>query len=353
MPKRIAIITTSYPERPGDACGHFVAAEAEEHALAGHEVHVICPGGARTSTHGIRVHGCGGGAAFGWPGAAARLRRAPWRAKDAARFVLEARRTLSRLDGVDRVEAHWMLPAAWPIASGSRVPLNVTCHGGDVRLLRALPRPLREHIVSDVLSRVERLSFAGRRLKRDLADSLGPRLAEAVMSRGLVRSPMVQVIIPSRTRRQAARHGLAADTTPCAVVVGRLVAGKRVDLAIRSVAAAARPWRLVVLGDGPDRAELERLAGELDVDVTMTGQLDREAAHATIAACDLLLHTSVAEGAPSVIREARVLGLPVVATASGDVAEWATRDPAITISDAEPRALAACLDRHAEPDHEA
>lgn len=161
---------------------------------------------------------------------------------------------------------------------------------------------------------------------------------------------MVQVIIPSRDRRRAARHSLAPDGAPCAVVVGRLVPGKRVDLAIRSVAAAARRWRLVVLGDGPDRAALERLARELHVDVTMTGQLDREATHAAIAACDLLLHTSVAEGAPSVIREARVLGLPVVATASGDVEAWAARDPAITIAPAEPRALAACLDRHILPE---
>jgi hypothetical protein len=62
-----------------------------------------------------------------------------------------------------------------------------------------------------------------------------------------------------------------------------------------------------------------------------------------MAACDVLLHTSEAEGAPSVVREARVLGLRVVATPSGDLEEWSARDPQIVVCDPSPHALAARL----------
>jgi teichuronic acid biosynthesis glycosyltransferase TuaC len=44
-----------------------------------------------------------------------------------------------------------------------------------------------------------------------------------------------------------------------------------------------------------------------------------------------LLSTSAHEGAPSVVREARALGVPVVAVAAGDLAEWAKADPGIVV----------------------
>ena len=59
-----------------------------------------------------------------------------------------------------------------------------------------------------------------------------------------------------------------------------------------------------------------------------------------------LLHTSSAEGAPTVIREARALGVPVVACAAGDVASWAESDDGIFVSPADVESLAGAL-RHA------
>jgi glycosyltransferase involved in cell wall biosynthesis len=58
--------------------------------------------------------------------------------------------------------------------------------------------------------------------------------------------------------------------------VGRLEANKRVDLIIRGLAQADRATRLVVVGDGPLRSDLEELAErERILDrVTFTGALD-------------------------------------------------------------------------------
>src|SRR5690349_18724601 len=71
----IWVITTSYPVDEGDPSGHFVQAEVRELELAGHSVTVLKPRA---------------GGAFGWPGAATRLRSGPWRALDAVGFVASA-----------------------------------------------------------------------------------------------------------------------------------------------------------------------------------------------------------------------------------------------------------------------
>ena len=59
----------------------------------------------------------------------------------------------------------------------------------------------------------------------------------------------------------------------------------------------------------------------------LLGRLPRSAALTWLAAADVVLSASRLEGAPSVIREARALGTPVVATPAGDLSGWAETDP--------------------------
>ncbi|HVY44240.1 MAG TPA: glycosyltransferase, partial [Minicystis sp.] len=59
-----------------------------------------------------------------------------------------------------------------------------------------------------------------------------------------------------------------------------------------------------------------------------------------VAAADVLLHASAVEGAPTVVREARALGVRVVACPAGDLAAWAAADPGITLAEPTAEALA-------------
>jgi teichuronic acid biosynthesis glycosyltransferase TuaC len=342
---RIVVLTTSYPRREGDAAGHFVAAEASELAVAGHEVHVVCPGPAEAGPRGVAVHAVGGADAFGWPGAVARLREAPWRVGDVARFIAGARAKIAALGAFDRAIAHWLVPSAWPISTALApdVRLTVAMHGADVRLLVRLPTPLRRAIVGSVARRAERIDFAAHALRAQLLASLDPDTAARCDGIGRVRAPFVQVETPAPAAREATRARLAPAENLCIGVVGRLVAGKRPDLCVRAAAAYGRKSTLVFVGDGPERPAVESLAEELGVRAVFTGQLARPEALATLAACDVLLHPSAAEAAPCAVREARVLGVRVVATDVGDVARWAERDRGIRIAEATPEALAAAL----------
>ena len=258
--------------------------------------------------------------AFGWPGALARLRERPLRLFGVLRFVLAARRELARLADAERVVAHFIVPCGWPIATRrARRSLEIVAHGSDVRLLARLPAPLRRHIARSLAGADVRC--ASEELRRELACALGP-LPHSTLR---VEPPALE--LPCSLSRAEARAALGvAAHERVLVVVGRLVAGKRVEVALRAASLIPRA-RSVVVGDGPERAALERRFPN----VRFVGRVPRSAALGWITAADVLLSASVHEGAPSVVREARALGTPVVTLAAGDLAAWAERDPGLCV----------------------
>ena len=118
------------------------------------------------------------------------------------------------------------------------------------------------------------------------------------------------------TAREA--QGLPPNVDVVAVI-GALSPEKRVDVAIKAVAQLADVM-LVVAGDGPERAELERLAGRAAPGrVRFLGQTDDPLR--VLNAADGLVLTSDSEGVPGVLIEAGLAGLPVVATDVGWVSD--------------------------------
>jgi len=320
--ERIALVTTSYPTVEDDAAGHFVRAEARELARAGHDVHVVCPRG--SSERGITIWTAGGADAFGTPGVVARLRSKPWRLPQLASFALGARRQLRRLGHLDRVVAHWLIPSAWPIALGCKAPLQCVAHGGDVRLLMRLPMRLRHHILRQLVDRGTQFRFAA----HQLLDQLDASARAIVASQAEIHPPAIEI-----------DDVVATTHRDFIVVVSRLVASKRVELAIDG--AARCNAKLLIVGDGPERGRLEQRAH--GTNTRFVGQRPRAEALGLIAAADVLLHPSAHEAAPTAIREARALGTPVICCAAGDTPRWAADDPAIMLAAATPDALASRL----------
>jgi glycosyltransferase involved in cell wall biosynthesis len=112
-----------------------------------------------------------------------------------------------------------------------------------------------------------------------------------------------------------------ADAVVCAFI-GRLAPIKHVDLLIRACArafASESHGRLLVVGDGECRAELEALAAQLGVmdKITFAGwQTDLQALYAGV---DLVALSSLNEGTPVALIEAMAAGCAVVATTVGGV----------------------------------
>jgi colanic acid/amylovoran biosynthesis glycosyltransferase len=113
---------------------------------------------------------------------------------------------------------------------------------------------------------------------------------------------------------------------PRLVCVGRLSPEKGQLVLLEAAAVLAKEGvslELVLVGDGPLRAELEArvVALGLSGSVRMTGSLDASRLRAEILASRALVLPSFAEGLPVVLTEALALGRPVIATAVGGVPE--------------------------------
>lgn len=321
---RVAFVTTSYPRAPGDPAGHFVQTEARQRVARGDAVTVLAPGDGVPPTDGVSVHWLPGSDAFGAPGALQRIRERPWRAADAARFALAARRALRALGPLDEIVAHWLLPSALPIALRCRcdVPLCVVVHGTDGALFERLPRPVR-HCAAHALA-------ARRARVRCVSEDLRERLVRAapILAPFCDVEPAAIDVSGVPTRAEARRALGVAGGERLALVVSRLVPAKRPEVAVR-LALSRSPARVVVLGDGPLRRDVAALAPC----VQALGHRPRSEALAWIAAADLLVSASRSEGAPTVIREARALGVPVLAVAAGDLRAWAKADAGIELVD--------------------
>jgi glycosyltransferase involved in cell wall biosynthesis len=111
-----------------------------------------------------------------------------------------------------------------------------------------------------------------------------------------------------------------------ATVIGTvcgLRAQKAVDVAIAAVAQVAerqRDVRFVIVGDGAERARLERLGAELLGDrVLFTGARPNSEIPDLVAAMDVLVCSSDFEGTPAAVLEWMRAGKPIVATAVGGI----------------------------------
>lgn len=154
----------------------------------------------------------------------------------------------------------------------------------------------------------------------------------------------------SREERAAARALLGipvGDTVLMAV--GSLKPLKGIDGLLRAAAPMLRAEasaRLVLIGEGPDRAGLEALATELGIGARVLFAGLRDDVDVMLRAADLLVLPSHTEALPTVIIEAMASGLPVVATRVGGVPELVEPDrSALVVVPGDEAALRAAIDR--------
>ena len=119
------------------------------------------------------------------------------------------------------------------------------------------------------------------------------------------------------------RLGVGA-ATPVIGHVGSLLPIKAQHVLIEAFAtvrAAFPKARLVMIGRGPLRAELEALARRLGVDDGLVMLGERVDVPELLPCFDLLMMSSQVEGCPNVVIEAMACGVPVVATRAGGTPE--------------------------------
>jgi glycosyltransferase involved in cell wall biosynthesis len=137
----------------------------------------------------------------------------------------------------------------------------------------------------------------------------------AVIPNG-VELPGLPLVSPLEAR---AELGLPPEG-PVIGALSRLDPAKGVSFLIQALAQVNGAY-LAVVGDGPERAALESLAGSLGVSSRVCWAGHRRHAPRYLPAFDLFVQPSLHEGLPNAVLEAMAAGLPVVATAVGGTPE--------------------------------
>lgn len=155
---------------------------------------------------------------------------------------------------------------------------------------------------------------------------------------------------PTSASLARARAAMQAEATDCVIIsVGRLSREKGHADLIRAFGnvfaqSGAKSLRLVLVGDGPERARLVRLAASLGSNVVFTGHLADpwEMMHAA----DIFALPSHSEGSPNVVFEAAAARRPIVATSVGNIPDvLQTEVSALLVPPAAPLELATALRR--------
>jgi glycosyltransferase involved in cell wall biosynthesis len=149
-----------------------------------------------------------------------------------------------------------------------------------------------------------------------MADDLST-VAEIPRERILtIYNPVVTPDLEEKSRARCDHPWFAPGSPPVLLAVGRLTAQKDFPTLLRAFARVqrVRPVRLLLLGEGEDRAKLEALVSELGVaaDVALPGFALNPFPYMARAA--VLVLSSLYEGLPTVVIEALACGCPVVST---------------------------------------
>ncbi len=170
-------------------------------------------------------------------------------------------------------------------------------------------------------------------------------------------NPVVTDALVAAAREPVAHAWLSPGEPPVVLGVGKLKAQKGFDVLLRAFARvrAERAARLVILGEGPQRRALERLARELGIasDVALPGFVANP--FAWMAKSAVFALSSLWEGLPSVLIEALACGCAVVSTdcpsGPAEILEAGRLGPLVPVGDAAAlgAAIARALDAPSDP----
>jgi glycosyltransferase involved in cell wall biosynthesis len=152
---------------------------------------------------------------------------------------------------------------------------------------------------------------------------------------------------PDSQRRQVVREEMSIESEWVGVVVAQLVRAKGVDIALRAIAELPDSVYLWVIGEGPDRQNLEQLCQDLGIEerVRFLGNQLRVEPYLQAADC-LICPSRWAEAAGFVNLEAQACGLPVIASRVGGIPEYVQDGrTGILFGVGKYRELAACIAR--------
>lgn len=255
----------------------------------------------------------------------------------------------ARARGIDVVHAHLgedlaVLPLALLASRVARAPLVITVHCSPRYTLRRVD--LRSAVLKMLGGWIEGRAEA----HAAAVIAITPRLADRLREGG-VRPERIHVIPPGVN--QSLFEGPFSRPLPAmegrrVVYAGRLHRSKAVTTLVGAAKLMSSDAQVLVVGDGPQRGELERAIEGLGLGdrVHITGFVPHHSVPAHLAHADVVVLPSVYEELGSVLLEAIHLGRPIVASDAGGIPGVIRHgDNGLLVTPNNPAALARAIDR--------
>ena len=183
-------------------------------------------------------------------------------------------------------------------------------------------------------------------VSQGVADSLVNLAGRPLKQVRVIYNPVVTPEVLAKAEEPVNHPWFAAGEPPVIVGVGRLQALKDFPTLIRAFALVRQhmPARLMILGDGEERQNLETLISELGLtsDIALPGFVSNP--YAYVSKASVLAMSSLCEGFGNVIAEALACGTPVVTTdcpsGPAEILDFGNYGSLVPLADAEALAQA-------------
>lgn len=348
---RVLFVTHNFPRWTGDRAGGFVLRIARAAQAAGHEVRVVAPHAPGATTDEVRDgvpvrrfrYAPDALERIGYQGDVRRSLGTPLALLALPAYAVAFRRAVAqavRAFEPALIHAHWWVPGGWA-AVGQGIPVLITCHGSDVRLLTRSAAVRR--LARRVLPQAARIGAVSEVMRADLAAAV-PAVAGRLRTTYLPVEPGPFLAVAARPR----------VSPPRILFAGNLIPAKGPDVVLRAYAELRRAGlecRLRFVGEGSARRELEALAVGLGVadQVEWAGvrphhEMPEEFAAATVTV--LASRGPRGEGLPLTAVEALLAGSAVVASPAGGTVEVVRpEETGLLFADGDVTGLSAALRR--------
>lgn len=324
---RVCVLTTSYPDYPGSYRGIFVWRAVHALIERGYEISVVTP---RLFKRSQIFEENGSERIYRFPFLSEEKLLVGYDKVPILRmitYMLSGLYYCARITQKDHcrlIHAHFVIPTglmAVLVGRSLSIPTIIQAHGSDLTKYANLNRWLTwlaafttkhaDHLiaVSDELSTILLENFA-----------VPPHKIT-------VRSCGIDLVHFSPTPRNQAREQLNLPMEATVVLfVGSLISRKGVDLLLTAIARVMENdsrVRLIVVGEGPLREQLEAQSRDLVIDkmVRFVGRKSNQELPIWYSAADIFVLPSLREGTPLALLEALSCGLPVIVSRAGGMPE--------------------------------
>jgi glycosyltransferase involved in cell wall biosynthesis len=227
---------------------------------------------------------------------------------------------LVREQRIDLIHAHCIMPdgfAAIRLGRELNLPVVCTVHGSDVNIYPGRSLATR-WATKWALARVGCLIAVSEHLKTNIFRLVGHRQVEVVRN-----GADSDVFNPVSKDQARTKLGLPLQQE-ILVFVGRLVEVKQIPVLLEAMRRLSRSnLHLYLVGDGELKSRLLATAQQLGVveRCSFVGSRSHDEIPLWLSAADCFVLCSSMEGLPTVLPEAMMCGVPIVATAVGGIPE--------------------------------